>query len=131
MDDLFENLIQSGCYPDPGFRELHLYDGQSHPAIIAAKLRAGLNHSLCPRETVCHFGCLEALSCPILRSTLRPLRSTGFIYQRLRHKPRQAASTNQAAWQKRAKTPSYFTPAFGTIARGAGMKGQMGKWKVP
>jgi hypothetical protein len=58
-------------------------------------------------------------------------RSTGFIYQRLRQKPRQAASTNQEAWQKRAKTPSYFTPAFGTIARGAGMKGQMGKWKVP
>jgi hypothetical protein len=31
----------------------------------------------------------------------------------------------------RAKTPSYFTPAFGTIARGAGMNGQTGKWKVP
>jgi hypothetical protein len=43
---------------------------------------------------------------------------------------RPALSINWPAWQIVKIILSYFTPAFGTIAHSAGIKGQMAKRKV-
>jgi hypothetical protein len=48
---------------------------------------------------------------------------TEFMPRRLRHKPRQASSANQAAWRSRAKIRHYFISGFATMARRAGING--------